>query len=85
MASAAHTHHHYPLHERVTRTVGADVRLFYGIGIPMMATLGFIIAAAVSGQSWMAGAAVVFLIVTLGVVVFGFYGMLIEDEDDRTA
>jgi cell shape-determining protein MreD len=84
MASAAHTHHHYSLHERITRAVGADIRLFYGMAVPMFATVGFIIALAVSGQGWMVGAVVVFLLITLAVVVFGLYGMLDEDDDERT-
>jgi cell shape-determining protein MreD len=82
MASTAHTHHHYPLHERITRVVGADVRLLYGIGVPILATVGFIIALAVSKQTWMAGAVVFFLVITLAVVVFGLYGML-DDEDEN--
>jgi hypothetical protein len=84
MASAAHSYHHDPLHERIARRVGADVRLLYGIGVPMLATIGFIVALAVSGQSWMVVAVIAFLIVTLGVVVLGFYGMLGEDDEERT-
>ena len=84
MASAAHTHHHYSIHERITRAVGADVRLFYGMAVPMFATVGFIIALAISGQAWMVGAVVVFLLITLAVVVFGLYGMLDEDDDERS-
>jgi cell shape-determining protein MreD len=84
MASAAHTHHHYSIHERVTRAVGADVRLLYGFAVPMFATVGFIIALAVSGQSWMVGAVAVFLLITVAVVVFGLYGMLDEDDEEPT-
>jgi hypothetical protein len=82
MASAAHTHHHDPIHVRMTRLIGADMRLIYGIGVPMLATIGFIIGLAVSGQSWMVIPVVAFLLVTLAVVVFGLYGML--DEDDNS-
>ena len=58
------------------------MRLLYGFAVPMFATIGFIIALAVSGQSWMVGAVVVFLLITVAVVVFGLYGML-EDEDEE--
>ncbi len=83
MPSAAHTHHHYSIHERITRAVGADVRLFYGMAVPMFATVGFIIALAISGQGWMVGAVVVFLLISLAVVVFGLFGMLEDDDEQR--
>jgi cell shape-determining protein MreD len=78
-----HTHHHEPLHERVERALGADIRLIYGIGVPMIGVLGFVIALAISGQGWMVGAVVVFLLIALAVVVFGLYEMLGEDSDDE--
>ncbi|HUO71849.1 MAG TPA: hypothetical protein VMU39_13825 [Solirubrobacteraceae bacterium] len=85
MTTAAHTHHHYSIHERVTRALGADMRLFYGFAIPMFATVGFIIALAISGQAWMVGAVVVFLLITVAVVVIGLYGMLDESDEDEQA
>jgi hypothetical protein len=52
---------------------------------PSRTTIGcFIIALAVSGQSWMVVAVVAFLIVTLGVVVLGLSGMLGEDDEEQT-
>jgi cell shape-determining protein MreD len=84
MESAGHTHHHYTLNQRVTRMIGADMRLLYGIAVPMFATIGFIIALAATGQSWMVGPVVVFLLITVSVVVFGLLGMLDEDDDDAT-
>lgn len=84
MATTSHPHHSVPLHTRVTRAVGADVRLFYGFAIPIAIAVGFIIALAFSHQSWMAAAAVVFTVIALAVVVFGIMGMLDESDEERT-
>ncbi len=84
MATASQSHHSTPLHKRVTRLVGADVRLLYGFAVPIFATVGFIIAFAVSGQGWMIGAVGVFMCIALAVVVFGILGMLDEPDDQQT-
>ena len=84
MAAASHSHHSIPLHTRVTRAVGADVRLLYGFAVPIFATVGLIIAFAISGQGWMLGAVAVFMVIALAVVVFGIVGMLDEPDDEQT-
>ena len=84
MATASHSHHSIPLHTRITRMLGADVRLLYGFAVPIFATVGFIIAFAVSGQGWMVGAVAVFMLIATAVVVFGIVGMLDEPDDEPT-
>jgi hypothetical protein len=84
MATGRHAHHERTISDRMESAVGADMRLIYGIAVPMLATIGFIIALAVSGQGWMVPAVVVFLIITLAVVIFGLFEMLGEDETDET-
>jgi len=85
MATASHPHHSIPLHTRITRMLGADVRLLYGFAVPIFATVGFIIAFAVSGQGWMVGAVGVFMLIATAVVVFGIVGMLDEPDDESTS
>ena len=77
-------HHSIPLHTRITRVLGADVRLLYGFAVPIFATVGFIIAFAVSGQGWMVGAVGVFMLIATAVVVFGIVGMLDEPPEEPT-
>ncbi len=82
MATASHPHPYSRLDRPVTRVLGADTRLLYGFAVPIFATIGFIIALAFTGQTWMAGAALVFLVIALVVVVFGIVGMINEPDDD---
>jgi cell shape-determining protein MreD len=77
------SHHAIPLHVRMERALGADMRLLYGIAAPIAAAVAFIIALALSKQTWMAGVVVFFLVIALAVVVFGIYEMLGEDEEDK--
>ncbi len=84
MATTSHPHHSIPLHARVTRALGADVRLLYGFAVPIFVTVGLIVAFAISGQGWMVGAVGVFMLIALAVVVFGILGMLDESEDEQT-
>ena len=82
-ARSVHVHHVEPLHTRMTRVLGADMRLLYGFAIPMAGVIAFIIALAVSGQAWMIGGVIVFMLIALAVVVFGLYEMLGEDGDEE--
>jgi hypothetical protein len=84
MATASYSHHTELLNARVTRAVGADVRLLYGFSVPIVATVGFIIALAVSGQGWMVGAVGLFMLIALAVVVFGIVGMIDEPDNEQT-
>jgi hypothetical protein len=81
MQSATPVYPQYPLNQRVGRELVADLRLQYGIAVPMFATIGFIVALAVSGQSWMVGPVVVLLLVTVAAIVFGLLGVLDAHED----
>ena len=47
----------------------------------MFATIGFIVALAVSGRPWMVGPVVVLLLVTVAAIVFGLLGVLDADEE----
>jgi ABC-type uncharacterized transport system fused permease/ATPase subunit len=82
MSTSSTPHHSQSISERLERAIGADMRLIYGIAIPMLATIGFIIALAISGQGWMVPAVVVFLVITLAVVVFGLFEMMNDDDQD---
>lgn len=68
----------------VERSLGVDVRLLYGMTIPVLMVSGLIILLALSPQTWMVIAVLLLEIAALGVVMTGFIGMLNEDDEDDT-
>jgi hypothetical protein len=68
------------LDETVERLLGADMRLLYGMAVPILMVVGLIILLALNPATWLVAAVVVLEIAALAVVVLGFVGML--DEDD---
>ncbi len=84
MATVSHPHPYSRFDRPITRMLGADSRLLYGFAVPIFLTIGFIIALVFTGDSWMAAAALVFLVIALVVVVFGIVGMINEPDDTQT-
>ena len=66
----------------VERTLGVDVRLLYGMLVPILMVCGLICLLALTPQTWLVIAIVLFEIAALGVVVTGFVAMLNEDSED---
>ncbi len=65
----------------VERTLGADMRLVYGMAVPILMVVGLIIILALSPAVWLVAAILVLELALLGVVVYGFVGMLNDDDD----
>ena len=65
----------------VERSLGVDVRLLYGMLIPILMVCGLIILLALNPETWLVIAVVLFEAAALGVVVTGFLAMLNEDDD----
>jgi hypothetical protein len=77
--------HESPFHgfdESVEHVLGADMRLIYGMAVPIFMVVGLIIVLALSPGTWLVVAIVVMEVVALCVVLAGFMGMLNEPEDD---
>ena len=78
--------HHAPMHgfdEGVERILGVDMRLLYGMGVPvvgMSVVIALLLAFAAS--PWVVGGLLVLEAAVLGVVLVGFMGMLNEENDD---
>jgi hypothetical protein len=66
----------------VERALGVDVRLLYGMTVPILMICGLIILLALSPQTWLVIAVLVVEMAALGVVITGFVGMLSEDAED---
>jgi hypothetical protein len=68
----------------VERTLGVDVRLLYGMTVPVLMVSGLIILLALSPQTWLVIAVLLLEVAALGVVMTGFLGMLNENDEDDT-
>ena len=80
--------HENPFHgfdESVEHVLGADMRLIYGMAVPILMVVGLIIVLALSPATWLVVAIVIMELAALGVVLTGFIGMLNEPDGDETA
>ena len=69
--------------QSVERAIGADMRLLYGMLVPIWMICGVIIVLALSPATWLVAIILVLEIGALAVVGYGLAGMLNEPPDDR--
>jgi hypothetical protein len=69
--------------QSVERAIGADMRLLYGMLVPILMICGVIIVLALSPATWLVAVILVIEIGALAVVGYGLAGMLNEPPDDR--
>jgi len=69
------------LDARVERLIGADMRLIYGLGGPVLLLCGVIMLLALTPSEWLVGAAVVLEVAALGLVVTKVLAMLDEPDE----
>jgi hypothetical protein len=67
----------------VERTLGADMRLVYGLLVPILMVVGLILILALSPAVWLVVSILVIELAMLAVVVYGFVGMINEPSDDE--
>jgi hypothetical protein len=70
--------------DHVERVIGADMRLIYGIGVPVLAVTALIIVMALSKTAWVDGVVLVAAVAALGLVVWGFMRMMRDDGQDES-
>lgn len=82
-----HHPHHNPMHSfdaTVERRLGTDMRLLYGMGVPVIGMCVIIaVALGFAASAWVVAGLMVLEAVVLGVVLVGFTGMLNEDQSER--
>lgn len=84
MATSTHHPHAFRgLDESVERAVGADMRLLYGMLVPILMICGVIIVLALIPETWVVALIVVLELGALAIVGYGLAGMLDEPPDDR--
>lgn len=79
--------HHEPVFRgfdsSVERVLGADMRLVYGILVPILMVVGLIIVLALQPTAWLVGAILVIEVAALATVVTGLLGMMTTDDDEE--
>ncbi|HET9102529.1 MAG TPA: hypothetical protein VFN55_04190 [Solirubrobacteraceae bacterium] len=66
---------------RVQRRLGADMRLLYGLSVPILAVVGLIAVLGLSPSPWLVAAGLGLEVIALGVVLVGFSALLGETDD----
>ena len=80
--STDHPHAFRGFDESVERAVGADMRLLYGMLVPILMICGVIIVLALSPATWLVAIILVLEFGALAIVGYGLAGMLNEPADD---
>jgi hypothetical protein len=84
----AQADHHRPLFrgfdESMTQILGADLRLIYGLAVPIAMIVGLIILLALHPAKWIVAAVVVCEVAGLALIVSGLYAMMSDDEPQRS-
>ncbi|HUA70125.1 MAG TPA: hypothetical protein VMA96_03560 [Solirubrobacteraceae bacterium] len=68
----------------VERVLGVDVRLLYGMVVPILMISGLIVLLALSPQTWLQIAVLLLELAALGVVLTGFIGILNDNGEEDT-
>jgi hypothetical protein len=68
-----------------TRILGADMRLVYGILVPVLLVVGLIVLLALKPVTWLLVAIVVVEVGALAVVVTGLLGMMSGNSDEPSS
>jgi len=84
MSSTSPTRVFHDFDTSVERTIGVDMRLLYGMLIPILMICGLIVLLALSPQTWLVIAVLLLEVAALGVVITGFVGMLNDDGEEDT-
>jgi hypothetical protein len=73
-----------PLHEKVEWLYGSgDVRLLYGMAVPVLAVCALIALLALAPEWWLLPAMLLVVLVLAGIVLIGVTQMLDEGSDRR--
>ena len=65
----------------MTRMLGADLRLLYGIGVPIAMIVGLIIVLAIHPAKWVVGVVVVCEVAGLALIITKLYAMMSDDDE----
>ncbi len=85
MTPVATTQRSFARFDRATqRVLGVDMRLLYGMGVPVVATSALIaVAFGFAAGTWAVVGMMVVEVIMLAVVLLGFSGLLRDDADDQ--
>jgi hypothetical protein len=70
------------LEQSIERVLGADLRLLYGMAVPILVVIGLIILLGLGPSPWVVAGVMVFEVAALGVILVGLLGMMSDDPDE---
>ena len=87
MSIVTSTQHAFARFDRGTeRILGVDMRLLYGMGVPVVLTCVLVtLAFAFAASTWAVVGLMLVEVIMLGVVLCGFSGLLADDPQDPDA
>ena len=69
--------------ESMTRLLGADLRLIYGMAMPLLMIVGLVVLLALNPTTWLVVAIVLVEVAALGVIVAALLELMRDDPDDE--
>lgn len=78
-----HRHLFQGFDESMTQILGADLRLLYGMAVPITMIVGLIILLALHPAKWIVAVVVVSEVAGLALIVAGLYAMMSDDHEAR--
>jgi uncharacterized membrane protein len=72
-----------PLHRRVEQLLqSGDMRLIYGIAVPLFVVIALIVALAISGRTILVIPLMLVVVVLTGVIMVGLNQMMSDDDEE---
>jgi hypothetical protein len=69
--------------DSIERALGADMRLIYGLAVPLFMVIGLIVLLALNPTTWLVIGIVLLEVAALGLIVYGLMNMMRDDQEER--
>ena len=79
------THHNVmsEFDDSMERALGADMRLIYGLAVPLFMVIGLIVLLALNPTTWLVIGIVLLEVAALGLIVYGLMNMMRDDREEH--
>jgi chromate transport protein ChrA len=78
-----HRHVFRGFDDAMTQLLGADLRLLYGMAVPILMIIGLIVLLALNPAKWVVAMVVVCEIAGLALIVRALYELMSDDDQDE--
>jgi hypothetical protein len=69
--------------DSMERALGADMRLIYGLAVPLFMVVGLIVLLALNPTTWLVIGIVLLEVAALGLIVYGLMNMMRDDQEEH--